>query len=119
VQANIWKWLKKGGRRFARMKATRQFVKRNNNSATKMATTTRTDCPHRALLQQFLDRSLDLEREILGDVGVGDKDNSSAAAQHTQAFWNHSRKQAFCSVNVTEVLLQDPNTWKDFYQSLP
>jgi hypothetical protein len=133
VQANIWKWLKKGGgRRFARMKATRQFVERN--SATTMAaaaaaisltttTTGTTDCPHHALLQELLDRSLDLEREILG---VGDDDNNndnnnedSSVAAHTQAFWNHSRQQAFCSVNVTEVLLQDPNTWKDFYQSLP
>jgi hypothetical protein len=80
-----------------------------------------TDCPDCALLQQFLDRSPALEQEILG-VGVKEEDDASAAHHHhhTQAFWNHSRQQAFCSVNVTEVLLQDPdNAWKDFYQSLP
>jgi hypothetical protein len=117
VQANLWGWMA-GGRRFARMKATRQFVEQQQQQRLDTHTFP-TDCPDPALLELFLERSLALERQILGSrngSSSSSSDNKKNEEAYSRGFWNAT--STFCTVNATQVLLHDSNLWKEFYQSL-
>ena len=102
VQATLWGWLS-GGRRFARMKATRRFVEQHLSNMPK-------ECPDKALLARFLERSLALEQQIL----VGHGGDHRIDQRHD--FWNSTDR--FCTPNASSVLLQESKRWKEFYDSL-
>ena len=106
VQANLWGWMN-GGRRFARMKATRQFVEQHGFSKFPAEM----DCPDTTLLEQFLERSLALEHQILGTRKSSKLDEQA----HRLGFWNAS--STFCTVNADKSLLEDAELWKSFYGS--
>ena len=137
VQAYLWGWWNLSGSegrdgnrrrktgRFSMMSNTRRQYKQVwkhssvkdlwQDSTTNMDTL---DCPSRDLLQDLLERSLTMERQLISQYAgrakvMGRVVNES---EHREHFWNTT--QLYCSVNAADVLQQPHHDWKSYYQSM-
>ena len=104
VQAFLFGWMKQGGKRYARARQTRHQAE----TVTSGSHITKEDCPSKDLLTRLLAQSLKYEKDIFGEEDV---------AAHTQAFWKGAADR-FCTVNASKVLLQDKDSWRQYYESL-
>ena len=76
------------------------------------------NCPSRSLLEDLLERSLVMEKQLrLQDAEqikmMGIVENES---EHRELFWNST--QRYCSVNAAGVLQSSQHNWKSYYQSI-
>eukprot|EP00934_Nitzschia_sp_Nitz4_P005996 Nitzschia sp. Nitz4//scaffold69_size99277//11047//12027//NITZ4_004618-RA/size99277-processed-gene-0.53-mRNA-1//1//CDS//3329556670//5986//frame0 len=95
-------WSSGRTKRGALARATRSFVSRTLGLSVSAFPV---ECPNHDILEQFLSRSLALEKDILG---------FSDNAEHTASFWNYTKR--FCSVNASAVLQTNSTLWRDYYK---
>lgn len=104
IQALRWGWIQETHKRGALMRSTRNFVKHTLRSN---VLDYPFDCPTNQTMKKLLERSITLEKNI---IGFADSHDLSTK------FWASTGR--LCTINAKKALLANKTLWMNFYLSL-